>query len=93
MYIGNVPPSELYKDKPEILKRFNEFLKSEGISYANVADDCRLPNKFHIFGICCGSGGTVICGNKDTHDKLVDFFLAEGNTPSGLWHMKYCEHK
>ena len=31
MYIGNVHPSEFYKDKPEVLNRFNDFMKKEGI--------------------------------------------------------------
>lgn len=89
MYIGNVHPNEFYKDKPEVLKKFNAFMKKEGIEYADRADDSSLPNKFHIFGSCCGSGGTIICGDKQTHDKLVSFFLTAGNSPSGLWHMKY----
>ena len=33
MYIGNVHPSEFYKDKPEVLNRFNDFMKKEGIEY------------------------------------------------------------
>ena len=58
MYIGNVHPSEFYKDKPEVLNRFNDFMKKEGIEYSNIADECSLPKRFHIFGSCCGSGGT-----------------------------------
>lgn len=89
MYIGNVHPNEFYKDKPETLKKFNEFMKKEGIKYADIADECSLPKRFHIFDSCCGSGGTIICGDKQTHDKLVGFFKTEGNAPSGIWYMKY----
>ena len=92
MYIGNVHPSEFYKDKPEVLKRFNDFMKKEGIEYSNIADECSLPKRFQIFGSCCGSGGTIICGDKQTHDKLVGFFKTEGNTPSGIWYMRYCSN-
>lgn len=89
MYIGNVNPNEFYKNKPDVLEKFNDFMKKEGIEYSDVADGCALPKKFHIFGSCCGSGGTIICGDKQTHDKLVSFFRTKGNEPSGRWHMKY----
>ena len=31
-----------------------------------------------------------VCGDKQTHDKLVGFFKTEGNAPSGIWYMRYC---
>lgn len=89
MYIGNVPPNEFYKDKPEVLKKFNEFLEKEGICYAEVADECQLPKRFHIFGVCCGGTGTILCGDKYTFNKIALFCTTKGNEPSGRWTMHY----